>query len=100
MKNSHSVWQRLVVAARQAAPHAVDEAAPYGFSTRVAALGLAAVERPSLRSSLNHFSLRALGFSLMLMIVSIVANYSSVTNVAEHEQESVVDPVEEVITLS
>jgi hypothetical protein len=99
MKNSHSVWQRLVVAARQS-PIAGEAAAPYGFSTRVAALAMAAVERPSLRSSLNHFSWRALGFSLMLMIVSIVANYSSVTTVAENEQDAVFDPVEEILTLS
>ena len=99
MKNSNSVWQRLVVAARQA-PIAGDDVAPYGFSTRVAALAMAAVEHPSLRSSLNHFSWRALGFSLMLMVVSIVANYSSVTTVAEAEQEVSFDPVEEYLTLS
>ena len=99
MKNSNSAWQRLIVAARQA-PLAGDDAAPYGFSTRVAALAMAAVERPSLRSSLNRFSWRALGFSLMLMIVSIVANYSSVTTVAENEQDSAYDPVEELLILS
>ncbi len=96
MKTSHSAWQRLVVAARQA-PVAADDAAPYGFSTRVAAL--ASIERPSLQSSLNHFAWRALGFSLMLMIVSIAANYSSVTTVAEIEPD-LADPVEEILTLS
>ena len=98
MKNSPSAWHRLVGAARQA-PIAGDDAAPYGFATRVAALAMAAVERPSLQSSLNHFSWRALGFSLMLMIVSIVANYSSVTTVAENDQDPF-DPVEEILTLS
>jgi len=97
MKTSNSAWQRLVVAARQA-PVAADDAAPYGFSTRVAALAMAG-ERPSLQSSLNHFSWRALGFSLMLMIVSIVANYSSVTTVADNDQEFV-DPVEEILNVS
>jgi hypothetical protein len=99
MKTPNNAWQRLVVAARQA-PIPGDEAAPYGFSTRVAALGLASVERPSLASALNHFSWRALGFSLMLMIVSIVANYSTVSSVAEAEQEVSIDPVEEYLTLS
>ena len=99
MKTPNSAWQRLVVAARQA-PISGDEAAPYGFSTRVAALGLAAVERPSLQSSLNHFSWRALGFSLMLMIVSIAANYTSVTTVTENDQDATIDPVEEYLTLS
>jgi hypothetical protein len=99
MKNSNSAWQRLVVAARQA-PIAGDEAAPYGFSTRVAALAFAAVERPTLQSSLNRFSWRALGVSLMLMIVSIAANYTSVTTVTENDQDVTIDPVEEFLTLS
>ena len=98
MKTSNSAWQRLVVAARQASV-AADAAAPYGFSTRVAALAQAGGERPSLQSSLNHFSWRALGFSLMLMIVSIAANYSSVTTVVENEQD-LVDPVEEILILT
>ena len=97
MKTSHSAWQRLVVAARQV-PVATEETAPYGFSTRVSALAMA-IERPSLSSSLNHFSWRALGFSLMLMIVSIAANYSSVTAVAENEQD-LTDPIEDILILT
>jgi len=100
MKKSNTAWQRLVVAARQVPANPGDDAAPYGFSTRVAALAMAAVERPSLASALNHFSWRALGFSLTLMIVSIAANYSTVTSVVEVEHESDVDPVEEMLTLS
>ena len=97
MKTSTSAWQRLVAAARQA-PESGDDAAPYGFSTRVAALALAA-ERPTLGSALNRFSWRALGFSLVVMLLSIVANYSSVTTTAENEQDSF-DPVAEILTLS
>ena len=99
MKTSNSAWQRLVVAARQA-PVAGDVAAPYGFSTRVGALGLAAIERPSLRSSLNRFSWQALGFSLMLMVLSIVANYSSVSVTAETDHDLVDPVVEDVLTLT
>lgn len=102
MKKSTTPWQRLVAAARQAPDIRGDDAAPYGFSTRVASLAMAAVERPSLRSAINHFSFRALTLSVMLMVVSIVANYSAVTSVAdsaEHEVE-VADPVEEMLTLS
>ena len=99
MKSSNSAWQRLVVAARQA-PIPGDEAAPYGFSTHVASLAMAAVERPSLQSALNHFSWRALTLSLMLMVVSIAANYSTVPSVVEVEQEVASDPVAEYLTLS
>lgn len=99
MKNHSTAWQRLVTAARQA-PISGDDTAPYGFSTRVAALAMAAVERPSLQSSLNRFSWRALGLSLMLMIVSIVANYSSVTTATDNEQDAGLDPVEEILTLT
>lgn len=99
MKNPNSAWQRLVVVARQA-PIPGDEAAPYGFSTRVAALAFAAVERPTLQSSLNRFSWRALGFSLMVMVLSIVANYNSLTVTAETDHDLVDPVVEEVLTLT
>jgi hypothetical protein len=90
MKKSNTAWQRLVAAARQTPANPGDDA-----------LAMAAVERPSLASALNHFSWRALGFSLTLMIVSIAANYSTVTSVVEVEHESDVDPVEEMLlTLS
>lgn len=102
MKNSNTAWQRLVSAARQApATPAGEEAAPYGFSTRVTALAMAAAERPSLGSAINHFSWRALTLSVTLMIVSIAANYGTVAAVAvEAEQDAAFDPVEEVLTLS
>lgn len=100
MKKSTTAWLRLVAAARQSPVATNDEAAPYGFSTRVAALALAAVERPTLQAALNRFSWRALTLSLALMIVSIAANYSTVTNVAETDQDVSFDPVEEVLTLS
>ncbi|MFT3867339.1 MAG: hypothetical protein QM715_02465 [Nibricoccus sp.] len=100
MKKSTTPWQRLVAAARQAPDLRTDDAAPYGFSVRVASLAMAAVERPSLQSALNHFSWRALTLALMLMAVSIAANYSTVTSVVDVEHDSDVDPVAEYLTLS
>ncbi len=97
MKNTSSAWQRLTTAARQV-PDSGDGAAPYGFSTRVSALAMAA-DIPNAPSSLNGFSWRALGFALAVMIVSIVTNYSSVTAEADSEQ-AFVDPADEVLTLS
>lgn len=100
MKKSTTAWQRIVAAARQVPEITGDDAAPFGFSTRVASLAMAAIERPSLQSALNRFSWRALTLSLMLMVVSIAANYSTVTNVVEVDQEVASDPVEEYLTLS
>jgi len=97
MKNSASAWQRLVVAARHA-PDTVDESAPYGFSTRVAALAMAA-ERPGMSALMNRLSLRALGVALALMIFSIAANYSSLSFSSDSDQDSF-DPVADVLTTS
>lgn len=102
MKTPNLAWQRLVVAARQV-PLSGESAAPYGFSTRIAALAFAVVERPTLLSSLNRFSWRALGFSLVLMVLSIITNYNSVSVAAENRtaDHDLVDPViEDVLTLS
>jgi len=98
MKTHPSAWHRLVTAARQATPVARDDAAPFGFATRVAALALAA-EQPNLRTSLNRFSWRALGLALMLMLLSIAANYSAVTKVVNNEDD-LVDPADIVLKLT
>jgi hypothetical protein len=97
MKINTTAWQRLVAAARQA-PDASDVAAPFGFSTRVAALAMAA-ERPSIQAMLTRLSWRALGVALMLMIFSIAANYSSLSSAGDGDQDSL-DPVAEVLTSS
>jgi len=97
MKNSSSVWQRLVTAARQA-PVQGDDVAPYGFSTRVAAMAMS-VERPTMQAIVNRLSWRALGVALMLMVASIAANYSSLAAVGEGDQDPI-DPVAEVLTTS
>ncbi len=100
MKKSDTSWQRLVAAARQAAPVIGDEAAPLGFSTRVAALAMERAEAPTLGASINRYSWKALALSLVLMGVSIAANYSAVNSLTESAHETDFDPVEEVLTLS
>ena len=97
MKTSASAWQRLAAAARHT-PEEIDAAAPFGFSTRVAALALA-IEPPTMRSMMNHLSWRALGVALMLMIFSIAANYSSLSQTSDNEQDPF-DPVAEELTSS
>ena len=97
MKTSASAWQRLAAAARHT-PEKNDVAAPFGFSTRVAALAMAA-EQPALRAMVNPLWWRALGAALVLMIFSIAANYSSISLTADGDQDPF-DPVAEVLTSS
>jgi len=97
MKTPATAWQRLVTAARHGSDLG-DDAAPFGFSTRVAALAMAA-EHPSMRAMMNRLSWRALGLALMLMIFSIAANYSSLSFSGDSDQDPF-DPVAEELTTS
>ena len=98
MKTTDSAWQRLVAAARHA-PDGGDTAVPYGFSTRVAALALAA-ERPTLQTMINRMAWQALGVALVVMAFSIVANYACVSVAASEGDQDLIDPVAEVLTSS
>ena len=73
----HNPWLRLTQAARQVQDDR-DTAAPYGFSTRVAALAFA-VERHSV-SLVDRFALRALGFAGLAALLSVVVNYSELVS--------------------
>ncbi len=84
-------WARLTAGARLA-PRATEAAAPYGFSTRVAALALAA-ERP-MRSLLERFSPRAVGVASLLAVLSVVVNYSALTPTSVEDEAIILeDPV-------
>ena len=82
---------RLTAGARRA-PRGLDAAAPFGFSTRVAALAFAA-EGP-MRSLLERFSLRAVGVASLLAVASVVVNYPVLTaHPADDELIALEDPV-------
>jgi len=94
-------WQKLVAAARQA-PDTGDAAAPYGFSTRVAALAFAQGQpAPSIFARL---SLRAALVACLLALAAVGANYSAITSAFADEQPAPAatgdDPVGEVINLA
>ncbi len=96
MKNFDARWQTLAAAARSAAPDD-DLAAPYGFATRVAAR---AFERPApvtLLGAFGRFSLRALWVAGVLMLASMAANYVALAS-GEEDEQTVVDPVSEVLS--
>ncbi len=92
-------WQRLTAAARLAKDDR-DTAAPYGFATRVAALGLA--QREPEVSLFARFSLRALGVACLLMVAAFATNYSLITSVGAADDETAMtdDPVAEVINVA
>lgn len=100
MKPRDTAWMRLSNAARQA-PDSPDDKAPFGFSTRVAALAMTRpASRPPWQVSLGFASWRALGVALTLMLLSILANYSATTSVADTDQDTIVDPVGDVLASS
>ena len=90
-------WSRLVAAARSA-PDDRDPSAPFGFSTRVAALALSAPSGPSLSLVFERLSLRALGVACLLMLASVAISYPAIAR-AFDDEVNVRDPVAEVLDL-
>lgn len=82
-KDPRHPWQRLVAGARRAREDR-DDAAPYGFATRVAALALAAEGCGA--SVLERLAFRALGVACLLALASIAFNYSAPTRATAAEE--------------
>lgn len=97
MKDFESKWQQLVAVARQAPVG--EAAAPYGFATRVAARGLSESERPGMLAVFGRFSVRALWIAGLLMLGTVAANYIAVAS-SEDDEQSLLDPVSEVLSTS
>ena len=72
----HHPWSRLTAAAR-CAPTEGDTTAPYGFSTRLAALAFSGAGRGG--SLYERFALRAVGVASLMAVASIAANFSAFT---------------------
>jgi hypothetical protein len=91
-------WQRLLGAARRA-PGPGDESAPFGFSTRVAALAFDG-SRPS-APPFGRISLRAAWVASLLALVAVGLNYSAISGAFEDDSALAVndDPVAEVVNL-
>jgi hypothetical protein len=88
-------WKKLVKAARSAPPVG-DESAPFGFSTRVAALAYAGGRPPA--SAFARLSLRAAAVACLLAVAAVALNFSAITGA--FEDESAVagdDPIAEVV---
>ena len=98
MKDFESRWENLVRAARQA-PVSEDVTIPYGFATRVAARALAGESRPVWLAVCGRFSARALWVARLLVVASAAANYLAFAG-GEDEEQSLLDPVSEVLSNS
>jgi hypothetical protein len=91
-------WQRLLAAARRA-PGAGDESAPFGFSTRVAALAFQ--QRPPSASAFARLSLRAAAVAGLLAVAAVAANYSAIAGAFDDDPPAIAgdDPIAEVVGL-
>ncbi len=98
MKPDDNNWQKLVASARKA-PAAGDESAPFGFSTRVAALAFE--QRPALGSDFGRMSLRAAAVAGLLAVVAVAANYSAIKGAFDDDSSVAAsdDPIAEVVDL-
>ncbi len=89
MKNFDHKWQRLAAAARRA-PAAGDEAASYGFATRVAAEGLAA-PRVGPWFGAERLALRGLLAACALCVGSVTFHLASGELTLESEDEALIE---------
>lgn len=76
LQHPNDPWSKLVHAAREARDDR-DASAPFGFATRVAALGLGA--RGPHVSVLERFALRAVSVASLLAVASVAWNYNAIT---------------------
>jgi hypothetical protein len=93
-------WQKLAAAARKAqAPAPSDEAAPFGFSTRVAALAFS--QPPDRSSAFATFSLKAAAFACVLALGSVAANYTAIKGAFDEPSQGATndDPIGEVVDM-
>lgn len=84
MNPHHEAWPRLIALARRARDER-DAAAPYGFATRVAALGLAVRTLPSPRLLLEKFALRGLFAAGALSVAAVAYGFTSASSEAEFD---------------
>jgi hypothetical protein len=91
-------WQRLLAAARRA-PGPGDESAPFGFSTRVAALAFEPA--PPSASAFARLSLRAAAVAGLLAVAAVAANYPAIAGAFDDQPPVTAgdDPIAEVVDL-
>lgn len=98
MNKYDKAWQELAAAARRA-PAGGDNSAPFGFSTRVAALAFDP-GRPS-PSIFGRLAPRAAAVACLFAVVAVGVNYSAIKGAFEDEPVVAAndDPIAEVVNL-
>jgi hypothetical protein len=98
MSPDEKSWQKLVAAARRA-PASGDESAPFGFSTRVAALAFES--RPSTTAAYGRLAFRAAAVAGLLAVASVALNFSAIAGAFDDTASPVApdDPIAEVVDL-
>jgi hypothetical protein len=101
MNSPEKSWQRLIEAARKA-PQGGDEAAPFGFSTRVAALAFDQGRPES--TAFARLSLRAAAVAGLLAVAAVAVNFTAIRGAFEDEPAASPvnagdDPVAEVVDM-
>lgn len=91
-------WWRLTAAARQT-PLTRDEAAPYGFATRVAARAWTGNALP-VSSLFPQWSWRALGVATVLALATLAVNYEALAQRSVEDTVLSADPVAAVVDLT
>jgi hypothetical protein len=98
VKPDDKSWEKLVAAARRA-PADADESAPFGFSTRVAALAFEKRQAPA--SNFARMSLRAAAVAGLLAAVAVAVNFSAIKSAFEDDGAGAAsdDPIAEVVDM-
>jgi hypothetical protein len=98
MNSPEKSWQKLLAAARRA-PTSGDESAPFGFSTRVAALAFEQAQPQA--SAFARLSFRAAAVAGLLAVAAVAANYSAIMGAFDDDTSTAAadDPVAEVVDL-
>ena len=104
MNTPEKSWQRLVEAARRAPPpQPGDEAAPFGFATRVAALAFGPQQAARSRPIFARLSLRAAAVAGLLAVAAVAANFTAIRGAFDDDpaaaSASSDDPVAEVVDM-
>lgn len=93
MKPLSSPWLRLVAAARHL-PQTAEEATPFGFSTRLAAVAFEP-KRTVQPNAFAQLSWPALGFAALVMVVTVATNLKPVLTTFDDDVATLSEPVVE-----
>ena len=93
------IWNRLIALARARAGDEIDLAPPLGFSTRVAALAVAARQRVAGTLNWERLAVRGLAVACVLSAASVYVGWTSGGDASSDDLADLADPLTEVALL-